>query len=78
MASKRAGLADHYAITRGHDYFVQHETMDVEHSAAERDLVLAGAEGHEAEIGRAVSQGLEATYTLLDGIHQRYVAGTAA
>ena len=74
MATKRAGLTTHYGVTSGHDYFVQHETIDVEHSAAERRLILANAADDDAEtICETVRVGLDATYTLLDGVYHRYV-----
>jgi pyrroloquinoline-quinone synthase len=74
MRTKREGLADRYGVATGHDYFTVHESLDVQHSEAERALVLSEAGGAEEEsIYAAVRNGLDATYTLLDGIHQRYV-----
>jgi pyrroloquinoline-quinone synthase len=78
MRTKREGLVEHYGVTTGHDYFAVHESVDVEHSAAERRLVESGAAGMEQVIDGAVEAGLNATYTLLDGIYSRYVAGRTA
>lgn len=71
-ASKRAGLSSHYGVTTGHDYFTLHETIDIEHSGTERRIIEASAAGHERVIEESVTQGLDATYTLLDGIYARY------
>ncbi len=70
MKTKREGLRDLYGVTAGHDYFVTHEAIDVEHSASERDVIAAHAAGHEAEIDAAVRVALDATYTLLDGVER--------
>lgn len=73
-ASKREGLAAWYGIEAGHDFFVEHETADVAHSAAERRLIEAHAAGHADEVLAAVAVALDATYTLLDGVYREYVA----
>lgn len=67
MKTKREGLRDLYGVAAGHDYFVEHETADVEHSAGERRLIARHAAGHEAAVLDAVGVALEATYTMLDG-----------
>jgi pyrroloquinoline-quinone synthase len=74
MASKRSGLRERYGVTSGLDYFIVHETMDVEHSAAERRLVERLATDGDRQVLDAVRTGLDATYTLLDGVYDRYVA----
>lgn len=74
MATKRAGLSERYGVRTGHDYFVAHESLDIEHSRVERELVERHSSGHEDEILQAVEAGLAATYRLLDGINNRYVA----
>lgn len=76
MATKRAGLAERYDVMLGHDYFIQHETIDVNHSAAERRLILANAASNDTTtICETVRLGLDAIYTLLDGVYRRYVQG---
>jgi pyrroloquinoline-quinone synthase len=70
MKTKREGLRDRYGVTAGHDYFVVHETKDVEHSAGERALVERHGAGHEPAITAAVDLALQATYTILDGVER--------
>jgi pyrroloquinoline-quinone synthase len=67
MKTKREGLRDLYGVPSGHDYFVEHETADIEHSADERRLIEQHAAGHERAILGAVRTALDATYTMLDG-----------
>lgn len=78
MKTKREGLTQLYDVHEGHDYFVEHETADIRHSAQERALVEAHAAGHEDEILAGTQVALDAIYGLLDGIHTRYVAPVAA
>jgi pyrroloquinoline-quinone synthase len=73
MASKRAGLGTHYGVTTGHDFFLEHEVADIEHSASERRLIEAHANGHETIVLDAARVALDATYILLDGVYDRYV-----
>jgi pyrroloquinoline-quinone synthase len=70
MKVKREGLRDLYGVTSGHDYFEVHERLDVEHSAGERALIAAHADGHETEIETAARAALDATYQLLDGVER--------
>jgi pyrroloquinoline-quinone synthase len=74
MTTKRAGLNDLYDVTTGHDFFIEHETADVRHSAQERDLIERHADGHEEAIELGAQVGLDATYELLNGVYERYVA----
>lgn len=74
MKTKRHGLAECYDVTSGHDYFVEHETADVRHSAQERELVERYGEGNEEAVLAGAQVALDAVYTLLDGVHERYVA----
>ncbi|MFQ5460157.1 MAG: CADD family putative folate metabolism protein [Anaerolineae bacterium] len=73
-AEKRRGLTNLYDLPDGHDFFVEHETADVAHSAAERRLIEANVNGDGAAILEGVQAGLDAVTTLLDGVHQRFVA----
>ena len=70
MKTKREGLRDLYKVEQGHEYFELHETIDVAHSADERALIEARADGHEDAIRAAARTSLDATYTLLDGIER--------
>lgn len=70
MGFKREGLATFYGVTDGHDYFEVHERLDVDHTAQEREQVRRLAGGKEQEVIEAVRAGLDATYTLLDGVHR--------
>jgi pyrroloquinoline-quinone synthase len=70
MKTKREGLRDLYGVTSGHDYFEVHETMDVVHSAGEREMIARHVEGHEDAAIAAARQAIEATYTLLDGVER--------
>jgi pyrroloquinoline-quinone synthase len=70
MRLKRDGLRNVYGIDSGHDYFEVHETADVKHSAAERDLFTRLGADCEWEIEAAVKTTLDATYMLLSGIHR--------
>jgi pyrroloquinoline-quinone synthase len=70
MKTKREGLRDLYGVAAGHDYFEVHETMDVVHSAGERDMIARHVDGHEDAAIAAARQAIEATYTLLDGIER--------
>ena len=70
MKTKRDGLANLYNVTSGHEYFDVHQTIDVEHSAGERALVDAHADGQEDEILAAAQTALNATYMLLDGVER--------
>jgi pyrroloquinoline-quinone synthase len=71
MRTKREGLRDRYAILDGHDYFVEHETADLVHSAAERQIVERCPDASAEDVRLAVDEALGATYTLLDGIEAR-------
>lgn len=75
MTTKREGLSGMYGVTTGHDFFVEHETADVRHSEGERDLIRKYAGGHEDEVVTGAQVGLDAVYSLLDGVYARYVAG---
>ncbi len=70
MKTKREGLRDLYGVTSGHDYFVVHETKDIEHSAEERAMIAQHAAGHEAAVLDAAAIALDATYRLLDGVER--------
>ncbi len=70
MHFKREGLAEFYDVKTGHDYFEVHESLDVEHSALERQQIERLGVGHEAEVLAAVEAGLNATYLLLDGVNR--------
>jgi pyrroloquinoline-quinone synthase len=70
MRTKREGLRDLYGVTTGHDYFVAHERLDVEHAAGERDLIVRHGEGHEEAVLEAARAALDATYTILDGVNR--------
>lgn len=70
MRSKRDGLTTFYGVMTGHEYFEVHETLDVEHSASERQAVERLAAGHEADVLAGVRAGLDATYVLLDGVER--------
>ena len=76
MRTKRLGLIEHYGVRTGHDYFIAHETVDVEHSRVE-GLLVERHVGEDASVVPAVMDsvraGLDATYTLLDGVYDRYV-----
>jgi len=70
MKTKLAGLKGTYGLTSGCEYFEVHETLDVEHSAGEREMIASHADGCEAEIDAATQIALDATYKLLDGIER--------
>jgi len=70
MRLKRDGLRNLYGIPSGHDYFEVHETADVKHGAAERDLFTRLGADCEWEIQAAVKTTLDATYMLLNGIQR--------
>ena len=70
MKVKREGLRDLYAVHAGHEYFVIHESLDVEHGASERRLMAAHAGGHEDAMAAAAASALDATYQLLNGIER--------
>jgi pyrroloquinoline-quinone synthase len=78
MKTKREGLTGMYGVTTGLDYFVEHEILDVEHSAGERATIAAHAGGATPEaidrIDAAVATALQATYTLLDGVERMRTA----
>ena len=71
MRVKREGLAECYGVTTGHDYFVEHETADVRHSAQEAELVERYADGSEEAVVAGAQVGLDAIYTLLDGVYDQ-------
>jgi pyrroloquinoline-quinone synthase len=70
-ATKRDGLKRFYGFEDGPAtaYFDLHETLDVEHSAAERRLIEERLEGadHDALLAEAESV-LKANWNLLDGV----------
>ena len=70
MKTKREGLRDLYAVTEGHEYFAVHEALDVEHSAGERAMIEAHADGRDDAVLTAAQVGLDASYRLLDGIER--------
>ncbi len=70
MKTKREGLRDLYGITSGHAYFDVHETMDVEHSAAERAMIERHAAGQDEAILAAAASAIDATYRILDGVER--------
>ena len=70
MKTKREGLRDLYGVTTGHEYFTVHEALDVEHSAGERGLIEAHAEGHDAAILAAAAVAVEASNHILDGVER--------
>ena len=70
MKTKREGLRDLYHVTAGHEYFEVHETMDVEHSAGERDMIETHAAGHDAAILAAAAAAVEASNQILDGVER--------
>jgi pyrroloquinoline-quinone synthase len=74
MTTKREGLSGMYGVTAGHDFFVEHETADVRHSQGERDLIRSYSSGLEDEVVAGAQVGLDAVYSLLDGVYVRYVA----
>jgi pyrroloquinoline-quinone synthase len=74
MTTKMEGLRDRYGITDGHDFFVEHETADIAHSADERRLVDAHANGDAAVVLDGAEEALTALYELLDGVYERHVA----
>jgi pyrroloquinoline-quinone synthase len=69
-ATKRQGLAAHYAIEGdGASYFELHETLDIDHAAAGRRLIEARLSGIDQQ--RALSEAeavLRANWELLDGV----------
>jgi pyrroloquinoline-quinone synthase len=73
MTTKRAGLEEHYDVHTGHDFFIEHETADVKHSADEARLIAAHGEATPAVVLEAADVSLAATYRLLDGVYSRYV-----
>jgi pyrroloquinoline-quinone synthase len=74
MTTKRTGLVEHYGVTDGHDFFVEHETADVRHSEGERALIRRFATGSESAVLEGAQVGLDAVYAVLDGVYERYVA----
>ena len=71
-ATKRAGLAEHYAIDGDASaYFTLHEHLDVEHAAAARVLIEERLEGADAEALLAEAESvLKANWELLDGVER--------
>jgi pyrroloquinoline-quinone synthase len=70
MTTKREGLRDRYGVTTGHDYFIVHEALDVEHRAGERAIVDAQAAGCPEAVLAAARVGRDASRRLLDGIER--------
>jgi pyrroloquinoline-quinone synthase len=70
-ATKRDGLKRFYGFDSGPAtaYFDLHEKLDVEHAAAERELIAERLDGadHDALIAEAEAV-LQANWTLLDGV----------
>jgi pyrroloquinoline-quinone synthase len=73
MKTKREGLARHYGVVGGDDFFVEHETADLRHSADERTLIERHTNGSTGAVVEGARAALGATYQLLDGIYSRYV-----
>ena len=53
-------------MTTGHDYFEEHESADIEHSAGERRIIEKHGAGYDDAITSATATALAATYMLLD------------
>lgn len=70
--TKREGLSAFYGIDTGHDFFVEHETADVEHSAEEGALLGSAHSSDYPAILGAVESSLGASYTILDGVYRRH------
>jgi pyrroloquinoline-quinone synthase len=70
MKTKLEGLRGMYGLTSGCEYFEVHETLDVEHSAAERAMIAKHGAGAERAIDEATRIALDATYRLLDGVER--------
>ena len=77
MTSKRRGLTSHFDLTAGHDFFIEHESADIRHSADEGALIDAYGATHASAALAGAQQALDATYALLDGVYTRYVADAA-
>lgn len=80
-AVKIAGLREWYDVndTRALSFFVVHEAADREHREWDRELLgrFVGSEKDAAQAIDAGTTALEALWQLLDGVHARYVEGTA-
>jgi pyrroloquinoline-quinone synthase len=71
-ATKRQGLAEHYAITgKGASYFELHEQRDVEHARAARELIEARLDVSDQQPLLAEAERvLDANWLLLDGVER--------
>jgi pyrroloquinoline-quinone synthase len=71
-ATKRQGLAEHYAIAGdGASYFVLHEERDVEHAQAARELIERRLDGHDPQaLLEEAERVLDANWILLDGVER--------
>lgn len=72
---KLQGLRDHYGMQdeRAVSFFTVHQTLDLEHSAGEREMVLTLARDQQEEERAALAAVEEATTALwqfLDGVYQ--------
>lgn len=77
MTTKRRGLETHFGLTEGHDFFIEHESADIRHSADEGALIDAYGAAEASVALAGAQQALDATYALLDGVFTRYVPEAA-
>lgn len=71
-ATKRQGLAEHYAIEgEGASYFALHEERDIQHARAARQLIESRLDGVEQRsLLEEAERVLDANWILLDGVEQ--------
>lgn len=74
-AEKERGLRERYGVTDGRTlaFFALHSTLDVEHSAAEREMIRTLANTREDEVAavEATERALSAWSGFLDGVRAR-------
>lgn len=71
-ATKRRGLAEHYAIAgEGSSYFTLHEERDMQHAQAARELIESRLDGADRQsLLEEAERVLDANWILLDGVER--------